>query len=83
MIRITIANKYNAHTEPLFKAFDLVKIQDILDLSTLKFYYRYVHDNRPAHYYSFRIVLQGIHHNYDTRDRDQIHTDRTRTRFAD
>ena len=72
-----------AHTEPLFKALDLLKIHDMLDLSTLKFYYRYVHDNLPAYFYSFRIVTQGTHHNYDTRNRDQIHIDRTRTRYAD
>ena len=80
MIRIITVSKYNAHTEPLFKALDLLKIQDMLDLSTLKFYYRYVHDNLPAYFYSFRIVTQGTHHNYDTRNRDQIYIDRTRTR---
>ena len=83
MIRIITVSKYNAHTEPLFQALDLLKIQDMLDLSTLKFYYRYVHDNLPAYLYSFRIVTQGIHHNYDTRNRDRIHIDRTRTRYAD
>ena len=55
----------------------------MLDLSTLKFYYRYVHDNLPAYFYSFRIVTQWTYHNYDTRNRDQIHIDRTRTRYAD
>ena len=71
----------HAHTEPLFKAPDLLKIQDMLHLSTLEFYYRYVHDNLPAYFYSFRIVTQVIHHNYDTRY--QIRIDRTRTRYAD
>ena len=83
MIRIITVSKLNAHIEPLFKALDLLKIQDMLDLRTLKFYYRYVHDNLPAYFNSFRIVTQGIHHNYDTRNRDQIHIDRTRTRHAD
>ena len=49
MIRIITVSKYNAHTEPLFKALDL-KIQDMLDLSTLKFYYMYVHNNLPAYF---------------------------------
>ena len=83
MIRIITVSKYNTHTEPLFKALDLLKIQDMLDLSTLKFYYRYVHDNLPAYFYSFRILTQGTHHNYDTRNRDQIHIDWTRTQCAD
>ena len=83
MIRIITVSKYNAHTKPLFKALDLLKIQDMLDLSTLKFYYRYVHDNLPAYFYSFQIVTQGTYHNYDKRNRDQIHIDRTRTRYGD
>ena len=81
MIRIITVSKYNALTEPLFKALDLLKIQDMLDLSTLKFYFRYVHDNLPAYFYSFRIVTHD--YNYDTRNRDQIHIDWTRTRYAD
>ena len=66
----TLFSKYNAHTEPLFKALDLLTIQDMLDLSTLKFYYRYVHDNLPAYFCSFRIETQETKHNYDTRNRD-------------
>ena len=50
MITIITVSKYNAHTEPLFKALDLLKIQDMLDISTLKFHCRYVHDNLPAYF---------------------------------
>ena len=63
MIKIITVSKYNTHTEQLFKALDNLKIQDMLDLSTLKFYFRYVHDNLQAHLYSFRIITQGTHHN--------------------
>ena len=83
MIRIITVSKYNAHTELLFKALDLLKFKDMLDISTLEFYNRYVHDNLPAYFYSFRIVTQGTHHNYDTCYPDQIHIGRTRTRYAD
>ena len=41
IIRIITISKYNAHTEPLFKALDIVKLKDMLNLSTLRFYYRY------------------------------------------
>ena len=54
IIRIITVSKYNAHTEPLFKALDLLKLKDMLNLSTLKFYYRYQHDNLPAYFYSFQ-----------------------------
>ncbi len=38
-------SKYNAHTEPLFKT--LLKIDDMLKLNELKFYYKYEHDKLP------------------------------------
>ena len=47
IIRKITVSKYNAHTEPLFKALDLLKLKHRLNLSTLKLYYRYLHDNLP------------------------------------
>ena len=83
IIRIITVSKYNAHTEPLFKALDLLKLKDMLNLSSLKFYYRYLHDNLPAYFYSFQITTQGSHHHYNTRHSDQIYIERTRTLYAD
>ena len=36
VIRITTVNKYNAHTEPLFMAFDLLKLKFMINWSTLQ-----------------------------------------------
>ena len=83
IIRIITVSKYNAHTEPLFKALDLLKLKDMLNLSTLKFYYRYLHNNLPASFHSFQITTQESHHHYNTRHSDQIHVERTRTLYAD
>ena len=83
IIRIITVSKYNAHTEPLFKALDLFKLKDMLNLSSLIFYYRYLHDNLPAYFYSFQITTQSSHHHYNTRHSDQIHVERTRTLYAD
>ena len=83
IIRIITVSKYNAHTEPLFKALDLLKLKDMLNLSSLKFYYRYLHNNLPAYFNSFQITTQGSHHHYNTRHSDQIHVERTRTLYAD
>ncbi len=41
--------KYNAHTEPLFKKLSLLMIEHILHLQELKFYYKY-RNNLLAHY---------------------------------
>ena len=83
IIAIITVSKYNVHTEPLFKALDLLKLKNMLNVSTLKFYYRYLHDNLPVYFYSFQITTQGSHHHYNTRHSDQIHVDRTRTLYAD
>ena len=76
IIRIITVSKYNTHTEPLFKAFDLLKLKYMLNLGTLKFYYRYLQDNLPADFYTFQITTQGSHHHCNTRHSDQIHVDR-------
>ncbi len=38
MICILCISKYNAHTEPLFKSLNLLKVSDILQIQLLKFY---------------------------------------------
>jgi len=39
-VRLITCSKYNAHTEPLFKSLNLLKLDDIMILKTLKFYYK-------------------------------------------
>ena len=46
-LRIICLKKYNAHTEPLFKSLNVLKIQDIFNMSQLKFYYKLVNNNLP------------------------------------
>ena len=40
-IRIITASSYISHTEPLFKRLNLLKVDDILTLQEVKFYYKY------------------------------------------
>ena len=40
-IRIMTASKYNAHTEPLFKQLNIMKVEDSFELQCLKFYYKF------------------------------------------
>ena len=35
------ASKYNAHTEPLFKQLDIMKVEDSFELQCLKVYYKF------------------------------------------
>ena len=79
LIRVVTSSKYNAHTDPLFKITQILKLQDLLNLNALKFYYRYLHETLPSFFYCFGIATQGAHHSHDTRQRDQIRTHRSRT----
>ncbi len=46
-MRIINVSKYNAHTDPLFKNGKLLKIEDILKLNELKFYYKFENGSLP------------------------------------
>jgi hypothetical protein len=42
--------KYNAHTEPIFKELKLLKIKDLCKLQILKFYYKLVNKSLPKYF---------------------------------
>ena len=83
VIRSITRSKYNAHTSPLFKALEILTIEDMLNLNALKFYYKYIHDDLPPYFYTFNITTQGSTHEHNTRYRDDLRAERTRTVLAD
>ncbi len=46
-MRIISVSKYKAHTSPIFKRLKLLKIEDIIKLNEMKFYYQYENGNLP------------------------------------
>ena len=46
-------SKWNAHTEPLYKSLNLLKVEDIFKIKALKFYYKY---SQKKHY---QFILKG------------------------
>ena len=54
IIRNICCRKYNAHTEPLFKELRLLKLEDLLKLNILKFFYRLKHGNLPEYFKSYQ-----------------------------
>ena len=61
----TICNaNYNAHTAPLFKQLNLLKIEDLIKLKALKFYYKYSHDELPYYFKGIYQVTQPTHTYY-------------------
>ena len=83
LIRTITCSKYNAHTEPLFKSLRLLTIDDMLKLNALKFYYKYLHNLLPSYFKCFNVRTQGETHSHNTRHSGQLHTDTTRTGYAD
>ena len=71
-VRIICKEKYNAHTDPLFKNQILLKIEDIFTLQCIKFYYKYSHGKLPAYFKKFFPRNSDVHE-HRTRNRDQLH----------
>ena len=81
-VRIITLNRYNSHTELLFKTLQILKIDDQLKLQELKFFYKYRHDNVPVYLLNGNIIPNYNIHSHDTRKATNIHTSMTRHEFA-
>ena len=67
-IRVITCSKFNAHTEPLFKSLNLLKLEDMVSFNVLKLYYKLCHGNLPVYVTNlFTRNAPGATHNYDLR----------------
>ena len=48
-VRLITGSKYNAHTDPILKKTGLLQLEDIFNISVLKFYYK-LKKNKLPHY---------------------------------
>ena len=64
--------KHNAHTEPLLKGCNILKIEDIFKLSCLKLYHKYINRTLPSFFNNIFTMNTDIH-SYETRNRDNLH----------
>ena len=76
-IRIINKAKYNAHTDPIFKHLNLLKVKDVFILQSLKFYYQYENGKLPGYFTDMFNNIRDIH-NHNTRRSLTIHIPRTR-----
>ena len=53
-----ITKQINAHTEPLLRQLELLKLSDLLEWIALKFYFKYLHVSLPRFFYSFNIATK-------------------------
>ncbi len=86
-IRIITLSSYNAHTEPLFKKLKLLKLEDLLKLNELKFFYKYTNQMLPEYFSpncaDFNFMTNNNVHNHNTRQRNRLHIVRTNHKYAD
>ena len=60
----------------------MLKVDDILKLQQLKFYYKYLHNNLPVYLQNWRIIFNYDIHNHDARIKNEIYTYKTKREFA-
>ena len=65
-VRIISNSRYNSHTDPLFKKFNLLKLKDLFELNVLKLFYKYRHNTLPF-YVSNMFSDCTISHSYPLR----------------
>ena len=70
-VRIITRSKYNAHTDPLFKSLNLLKLKDLFELSVFKVYFKFKHNLLPV--YIFNMFTESIrNHRYNLRTRGPL-----------
>ena len=70
VIRTLTNSRYHEHTEPLLKAYGLLKAQDIYYVKQLKFYYNLCYRLLPTYFHTYLMFLEDntdIHPTYHLR----------------
>ena len=72
-VRKVTNSKYNAHTDPLFKSLNLLKVTDIAVLYQLKFYHKYINNELPEYFQKINYFINRNVHGYGTRQNKPIY----------
>ena len=73
-IRIITNSSFNAHTEPLFKSNNILKVNDLRKLHELKFFFKFHHNTLPSYFLNGFIEFNDAHHAYATRHHGNLAT---------
>ena len=72
-VRIITNSNYLAHSEPLFKTLNLLKLEDIIKVNILKFYYQYENNNLPLYFQNIDYNPLKFSHHYNTRKHEYVY----------
>ena len=75
-VRILTLSRRNAHSEPLFKSSNILKIHDLYKQQEFKFYYKFVHKLLPGFFMNFKLVRHSDQHDHNTRHNNSFITPR-------
>ena len=67
-IRNISKSNFGAHTEPLFKEYNLLKVQDIYYIAVLKFYFKLVNNHIPHYFNNLTPQFSAGHQHYNFRN---------------
>ena len=81
LLRLITDSRYNAHTQPLFKALCTLTLDDTFKMQCLKFYYKFIQGKLPPFFDKFFIEKTTLH-NYQTRRRNDLHFQTTHSSTA-
>ena len=73
IIRNITNSEFLAHTSPLFKDLDLLKLPDLTVHETLKFVHAYEHENLPESLLADKAKKCSDIHSYGTRQKDDFY----------
>ena len=69
-MRIVSLSKYNAHTDPIFKELNILKVEDLFRLSLLKFQFKLTNKKLP-HYFINMFDQDAVDYSYNMRPREE------------
>lgn len=81
-IRIISNSKYNAHTEPLLKTLNILKVTDLCKLHELKFCYKLEHGTLPSYFLHSIFTKNRDNHQYRTRNINNFQLPRVKHEYA-
>ncbi len=94
-IWVISVSKYNAHTELILKKLKLLKVEDIVKMNELKFYYKFENGLLPDYFNKTQEQVVNVRinkncftlnqnsqiHHHNTRHRDNLYISRTNHTF--
>ena len=72
-IRLISSSNFIAHTEPLFKSLNLLKLRDIVNANIYKFYHKHINSKLPSYFQNIDYNPERPTHHYNTRTHEFVY----------